>query len=144
MEVAIEEAKKAAALGEVPVGAVIVYENNIVSTAYNMKEYMKDATAHAEIIAIKKASSILDKWRLSDCNIYVTLEPCVMCAGAIVQARMGKLIFGAYDKRFGACKSLYNIPEEGKLNHKVDIIDGIMEEECSFLLSDFFKKRRKA
>ncbi|KMT22536.1 tRNA adenosine(34) deaminase TadA [Clostridium cylindrosporum] len=142
MSVAIEEAKKAASIGEVPVGAVVVKNGEIIAKAYNMKETLMDTTAHAEILAIKKASEILKGWRLIDCEIYITLEPCVMCAGAIVQSRLNKLIFGAYDRRFGACRSLYSIPDEGKLNHKVEVVEGIMERECSSLLSQFFKTRR--
>lgn len=142
MGFAIEEAKKAGAIGEVPVGAVIVKDNKIIAAAYNMKESLRDTTAHAEILAIKKASETLEGWRLIDCDMYVTLEPCVMCSGAIVQSRLNKVIFGAYDKRFGACRSLYNILDNGQLNHTVEVIEGIMEEECSGLLSEFFKKKR--
>lgn len=142
MGFAIEEAKKAGAIGEVPVGAVIVKDNKIISAAYNMKESLKDTTAHAEILAIKKASEALGEWRLIDCDIYVTLEPCVMCSGAIVQSRLNMVVFGAYDKRFGACRSLYNILDNGKLNHTVEVVEGVMEEECSSLLSEFFKKKR--
>ncbi|MEG0641259.1 MAG: tRNA adenosine(34) deaminase TadA [Clostridium sp.] len=142
MSLAIEEARKAGDLGEVPVGAVIVKDNQVIASAYNMKECLKDTTAHAEILAIKQASSIISGWRLIDCDLYVTLEPCVMCSGAIVQSRIGRIIFGAYDKRYGACRSLYNIPDEGKLNHRVEVIEGVMEKECSTLLSDFFRKRR--
>ncbi|WP_442878406.1 tRNA adenosine(34) deaminase TadA [Clostridium sp.] len=143
MSLAIREAMKAAQIGEVPVGAVIVKDNQVIASAYNMKENLKSATAHAEMIAIKKASDLLGGWRLLDCDIYVTLEPCVMCAGAIVQSRFRRVIFGAYDRRFGGCRSLYTIPDDGRLNHRVEIIEGVMEGDCSALLSDFFKKRRE-
>ncbi|MEF9952877.1 MAG: nucleoside deaminase, partial [Clostridium sp.] len=99
-------------------------------------------TAHAEIIAIQKASNVLGEWRLLDCDLYVTLEPCVMCSGAIVQSRFRRVIFGAYDRRFGGCRSLYTIPDDGRLNHKVEVIEGVMEGDCSALLTNFFKKRR--
>lgn len=142
MSLAIEEAQKAAKVGEVPVGAVIVKNGEVIASAYNMKENLKDTTAHAEVLAIKKASTVFGEWRLIDCDMYITLEPCVMCAGAIIQSRIKRVIFGAYDKRFGACRSLYRILDEGKLNHKVEVVEGVLEEKCSSLLSEFFKERR--
>lgn len=143
MDLAIEEAKKAYKIGEVPVGAIIVKNGEVIAKAYNIKEKLKDTTAHAEILAIRKASSVLGQWRLLDCEMYVTLEPCIMCAGAIVQSRIKKLIFGAYDKRFGGCRSLYRLLDEGNLNHKVEVVEGVEEERCSMLLSSFFKERRE-
>lgn len=142
MSFAIEEAKKASEIGEVPVGAVIVKDNEIISAAYNLKEALNDSTAHAEILAIKEASKHLNSWRLSGCSLYVTLEPCVMCSGALVQSRIDRVIFGAYDRRFGGCRSLYSILDSGELNHLIEVVEGIKQEECSKLLSDFFKKRR--
>ena len=143
MDLAIEEARKAYKIGEVPVGAVIVKNGEAIAKAYNIKETIKDTTAHAEILAIRKASNVLGQWRLLDCEMYVTLEPCIMCAGAIVQSRIKKVVFGAYDKRFGACRSLYRLLDEGNLNHKVEVVEGVEEERCSHLLSNFFKERRE-
>lgn len=143
MSLAIKEAEQAALVGEVPVGAVIVKNGNVIASAYNMKEKLRDTTAHAEVLAIKEASKKLGEWRLIDCDMYITLEPCVMCAGAIVQSRIKRVIFGAYDKRFGACRSLYKILDEGKLNHRVEVVEGIEEEKCSSILSEFFKERRE-
>lgn len=142
MSLAIQEAKKARDINEVPVGAIIVKDNEIVASAFNLKESFKDVTAHAEILAIQKASKNLDRWRLTGCRMYVTLEPCVMCSGALINSRIDKVIFGAYDKRFGGCRSLYNILDNGDLNHVIEVVEGVKEEECSKLLSDFFRKRR--
>lgn len=142
MREAIKEARKCLLLDEVPVGAVIVKDGKIIGRGHNLRETLKDATAHAEIIAIKEACKTLGGWRLIDCEMYVTLEPCVMCAGALVNSRIKRLVFGAYDKRFGACGTLYNIPCDEKLNHRLEVIGGVLEDECSKMLSDFFKKKR--
>ena len=141
---AIEEAKKAENIGEVPVGAIIVKDNEIIARGYNLKESTNDPTAHAEIMAIRKASEVLGSWRLNGCEMYVTLEPCTMCAGAIVQSRIGKLYIGTYDPRAGGCGTVFNITQSDHLNHWVDV-KWLYDEECSDLLQDFFyeKRRRK-
>lgn len=142
MKEAIIEAKKCLLLDEVPVGAVVVKDGKIIGRGHNLRETLKDATAHAEIIAIKEACKTLGGWRLIDCEIYVTLEPCVMCAGALVNSRIKKLVFGAYDKRFGACGTIYNIACDERLNHRFEVVGGVLEDECSMMLSNFFKKKR--
>ncbi|EYE88042.1 deoxycytidylate deaminase [Fervidicella metallireducens AeB] len=142
MRLAIEEAKKAAMLDEVPVGVVVVRKGNILVRSHNCREILKDSTAHAEILAIKEACKILNGWRLLDCEMYVTLEPCPMCAGAIVNSRIKKLVFGAYDNRSGACKSLYNITQDERLNHRLEVIGGVLEEDCKKLMQEFFKIKR--
>lgn len=143
MQLAFEEAKKAAAMGEVPVGAVIVKDGEVIAAGHNLTESAKDPTAHAEIIAIRAAAAKLGGWRLPGCQMYVTTEPCSMCAGAIVWARIEKLYIGTMDPKSGACGSVFNIPQEAKLNHFVEIETGIMQAECSQLMKDFFKKLRK-
>ena len=143
MQLAFEEAKKAAAMGEVPVGAVIVKDGEVIATGHNLTESAKDPTAHAEMIAIRIAAAKLGGWRLPGCQMYVTTEPCSMCAGAIVWARIEKLYIGTMDTKSGACGSVFNIPQEAKLNHFVEIETGIMQAECSQLMKDFFKKLRK-
>ena len=142
MREALKEAKKALYKNEVPIGAIIVKNGQIISRAHNLKETLNDPTAHAEILAIKKASKILGNWRLADCHIYTTLEPCPMCAGAIIQARIGKLIYGAMDFKTGACGSLFNLVENPNLNHKIEVISSIMEEESKELLKEFFQDKR--
>lgn len=142
MEKAIEEAKKAEKIGEVPIGAVIVKNEEIIATGYNKRETRQNALLHAEIEAINNACEKLGSWRLSNCDLYVTLEPCPMCAGAIINARIKRLIFGAKDQKAGSCGSIINLFELG-YNHRPEIISGIMEETCSNLLSEFFKKLRK-
>lgn len=144
MEEALKQAQKAFDKEEVPVGAVIVKNNKIISRAYNLKETKKDTTKHAEIIAIQKASMKLDEWRLSDCEMYVTLEPCSMCAGAIIQSRIKKIYIGTMDPKTGACGSVYNMFKDYKFNHDVDIEYGILQKECEKILKDFFKKLRKS
>ena len=140
---ALSEAEKAAAAGEVPVGAVIVRNGEIIGRGHNTIESSYDPTAHAEITAIRQAASALGGWRLTGCSMYVTVEPCSMCAGAIVWARIEKLFIGTMDPKAGACGSVFNIPQEKKLNHYVEIETGIMQEECSFLMKDFFRRLRK-
>ena len=142
MTYAYELAQKAYKKDEVPVGAVIVYNNKIIATGYNKRQKTQDATNHAEVIAIKKACKKLKTFRLNDCTLYVTLEPCVMCAGAIINARIGKVVFGAYDKKFGCCGSLYNLLGDKKFNHHPEVVGGVMEQECSKILTDFFESKR--
>ncbi len=144
MQFALDEANLAYSRGEVPVGAVMVKENEIVSQSHNLREASKDPTAHAEILVIKEASRRLDRWRLSNLTLYVTLEPCAMCAGALIQARISRLVFGAFDPKAGACGSLMNIPQDHRFNHRVDIQSGCLEMECSGLLKQFFSELRLA
>lgn len=139
---ALEEATKAANEGEVPVGAVIVKDGVIVGRGHNRVETLKDPTAHAEMEAIRMAARTLGGWRLIGCEMYVTAEPCSMCAGAIVWSRIEKLCIGTMDPKAGACGSVFNIPQEEKLNHFTEIETGLMQEECSQIMKDFFKKLR--
>ncbi len=141
MRLAIKEAQKAETIDEVPVGAVIVYNGDVIATAHNLREGSQNPLAHAEIIAIEEASKHVGSWRLIDCVLYVTLEPCPMCAGAVVNSRITKVVFGAYDKKAGAFGTVYNLAE-GKLNHTPQIIGGVLEEECAHLLSNYFRKKR--
>lgn len=140
---ALIEANFAANLGEVPVGAVVVHNNEVVARAHNLRETNNDPTAHAEILALQAAGKFLDRWNLSDCDLYVTLEPCAMCGGAIVNSRISRVYFGAYDKRFGCCGTVYNLANDSKFNHRAIVEGGIMEEECSGLISSFFNALRK-
>lgn len=142
MKAALDEAKRAYEDDEVPIGAVIVKDERIIAAAHNMREQLNDPTAHAEIIAIRKAASILNSWRLNDCDIYVTIEPCSMCAGAIVLARIKKVIYGAKDPKAGACGSILNIAANEKLNHRAIILGGILEYECSSIVKEYFKEKR--
>ena len=142
MKVALDEAKKAADIDEVPVGAVIVKNGIIISQAFNNRESSKDATAHAEIIAIKKACEALGGWRLIGCEMYVTLEPCLMCSGAILQSRIEKLYIGTMDPKAGAAGSVINVFEDYWFHHGCEVKKGILQEECSSILKDFFKKKR--
>ena len=143
MKEALKEAKKAYGKLEVPVGAVIVKDGKIIARAHNIKEEKKDTTKHAEILAISKASKKLDSWRLTDCEMYVTLEPCSMCAGALIQSRIKKVCIGTMDEKTGACGSVLNLLEDYTFNHKVKIETGILQEECEELLKQFFKELRK-
>ncbi|MGA7721816.1 MAG: tRNA adenosine(34) deaminase TadA [Ignavibacteriaceae bacterium] len=143
MFAAIQEAEKALLDDEVPVGAVVVLNNRIIGRGYNQVEKLKDATAHAEMIALTAASNHTGNWRLSECDIYVTLEPCIMCTGALLNSRIKSLYFGAFDPKFGACGSLYNLAAEGKYNHKVDIFSGIYASESENLLKNFFSGKKK-
>lgn len=142
MEKALEEAKIAEYLNEVPVGAVIVKAGEIIASAHNLRETLKDPTAHAEVIAIKKASEILNNWRLNECDMYVTLEPCPMCAGAILQSRIRKLYIGTFDPVAGSCGSNINIVQNEALNSFIEV-NWMYDERCSDIIIDFFKKRRK-
>jgi tRNA(adenine34) deaminase len=143
MQKAVEQARIAEENGDVPIGAVIVYENQIIGKAYNQREQLKDPTAHAEIIALTQAAAYLESWRLNGCTIYVTLEPCPMCAGALVLARIDRLVFGCADPKTGACGSLYNIVQDERLNHRLEVTCGILASECSELLQEFFARRRR-
>ena len=144
MREAVKQAKIAAQKDEVPVGAVIVHENRIIACAHNQVEMLKDPTAHAEMIAITQAASALScKW-LYDCMIYVTIEPCSMCAGALVLARIKRIYYGATDPKTGACGSVVNIAQNNQLNHQVEVSGGLLEEECGNLLSRFFRDKRGA
>ncbi|WP_066496338.1 tRNA adenosine(34) deaminase TadA [Abyssisolibacter fermentans] len=142
MKLAIEEAYKAYEIKEVPIGAVIVKNNEVISEGYNLRETSKDATTHAEMIAIREACEKLGGWRLSGCCMYVTIEPCPMCAGAIVNSRIDRLVIGALDPKAGACGSVMNIVENPKLNHRVEVVKGILENECSKIMKDFFSELR--
>lgn len=142
MNEALKEAKKAYRKDETPVGAIIVSDGKIVARGHNEKELKKDATLHAEMTAIKKASKKLNSWRLNECDMYVTLEPCAMCAGALIQARVRRLFIGTPDPKAGAVGSVINILEVDKFNHKVDVTYGILEDECSVILKDFFRELR--
>ncbi len=143
MREALREAKKAFAKGEVPVGCVIVHDNILIGRGHNRTEGLQDATAHAEILAITAASENLQSWRLIDCTVYSTIEPCAMCCGALVLARVGRLVFGARDPKFGACGSIFNIPAEKKLNHQIMVTESIMEPECAAIMQEFFKTKRR-
>lgn len=143
MRAAIEEAKKAAAIGEVPIGAVIVRDGEIVGRGYNLRETRKDPTLHAEMIAIRDASAKLGGWRLIGCTLYVTLEPCPMCAGAIVQSRIEQVVYGAVDPKAGCAGTLMNLLEEPRFNHQVPVVEGVLADECGQLLKDFFRGLRK-
>lgn len=142
MLIALEEAKKAASFSEVPVGALIVHEGQIIARNHNRREMDHDPTAHAEILVLQEAAKKLGRWRLSDCTLYVTLEPCPMCAGALVMSRLGRLVYGSPDFRAGAVESLFNIPTHQDLNHQVKVTAGIEEESCRQILQDFFQKKR--
>lgn len=143
MKEALKEAKKAYNKLEIPVGAVIVKDGKIVARAHNSKEEKKDTTKHAEIIAIQKASKKLENWRLADCEMYVTLEPCTMCAGALIHARIKKIYIGTMDEKTGACGSVLNVLQDYTFNHQVEVETGVLQKECETLLKEFFKKLRK-
>lgn len=142
MKEALRQAKKAYALGEVPIGCIIVHEGKIIGRGYNRRNTDKTALAHAEITAIKKASRKMGDWRLEDCTLYVTLEPCQMCSGAIVQARITEVVMGSMNPKAGCCGSILNILEMPEFNHQVKVTRGILNEECSDLLTLFFKELR--
>ena len=143
MKEALKEARKAYNKDEVPVGAVIVKDNKIIARAHNIKETKHDTTCHAEILAIKKASKKLEAWRLEDCEMYVTLEPCSMCAGALIQSRMKKVYIGTMDYKTGACGSVLNLLQDYTFNHKVECETGILKQDCEEILQNFFKDLRK-
>ena len=143
MKAALVEAAKAFDVDEVPIGALIVKDGIVISSAFNLRETLKDPTAHAEMIAIRRASEVLDRWRLIDCELYVTLEPCSMCAGAMVLSRIKRLIYGAPDPKAGACGSIMDVLSNPALNHKVEVKSGIMKDECSNILKVYFRQKRK-
>lgn len=143
MRRAIAEAHKAEALGEVPIGAVIVRNNEIIGRGYNLRETTLDSTAHAEMVAIREASEVIGAWRLLDCSLYVTLEPCPMCAGAIVQSRVPRVIFGTADPKAGCAGTLMNLLQEPRFNHRTEVICDVLQSECSSMLTQFFRRLRK-
>lgn len=128
--------------GDVPIGAIVVHENKIIARAYNQREQLCDPTAHAEIIALGQAASVMETWRLIGCTMYVTLEPCCMCAGALVLSRIDRLVYGCDDPKTGAVKTLYNICNDQRLNHRVEVTSGVLADQCSQQLSRFFRRRR--
>lgn len=142
MALALEQAREAAVAGEIPIGAVLVRDGKILVADRNRREELNDATAHAEVLVIRQAGELLSGWRIFDSTLYVTLEPCPMCAGAMVQARIDRLVFGASDPKGGAAGTLYNIVRDQRLNHRLEVTSGVMAEECAAILQQFFKKRR--
>jgi len=142
MRMAIDQAYIAEENGDVPIGAVIVHENRVIARANNQRQLLNDPTAHAEMIALTQASEAVGNWRLHGCTIYVTLEPCPMCAVALVLARVDRLVFGTDDPKAGACGSLYNIVQDGRLNHRLEMVSGVLQEDCRFQLQAFFQRRR--
>jgi tRNA(adenine34) deaminase len=145
MEMALAEAGRAEAEDEVPIGAVIVsYHHGVIAQAHNQREQLHDPTAHAEMIAITQAANALHSWRLEDCALYVTLEPCPLCAGAIVQARLPMVVYGCTDAKAGACHTLYQITNDARLNHRAQVISGVLSDRCAAILSDFFAAKRRA
>ena len=143
MKEALKQAKRAAKIGEVPIGCVIVYDNKIIARGYNKRNTKKNTLAHAEIIAINKASKVIGDWRLEGCTMYVTLEPCQMCAGAIVQSRLDRVVIGAMNAKAGCCGSILNLLNREEFNHQVDITKGVLNENCSNVLQSFFKELRE-
>ena len=144
MQQALSQAHNAWALGEVPVGAVVVKDDQVIATGFNHPIGTHDPTAHAEIMALRAAATILGNYRLPGCELYVTLEPCVMCAGAMMHARLKRVVFGAADPKTGACGSIVNLFEQEKLNHHTEVVGGVLAEECGGLLKTFFAERRRA
>jgi len=143
MRMALAEAEKAAAIGETPIGAVLVIDGELIASAHNMRETWQDPTAHAEAIVLRDASARCGRWRLSDATVYVTMEPCLMCAGALVLARIGRLVYGCRDARAGALGSVYDVIRDGRLNHVYPITPGVLEAECRAVLQVFFEKLRE-
>ena len=143
MKIAVDQAFIAEENGDVPIGAVIVYENRVIGKAYNQRQQLNDPTAHAEIVALTQASEFIGNWRLHGCTVYVTLEPCCMCAGALVLARIDRLVYGCDDPKAGACGSLYNIVQDDRLNHTMEVTSGILAPECGEQLQEFFQRRRQ-
>lgn len=143
MDEAIEQAKQAEAIGEVPIGAVIVYEDQVIATGYNQRETLQLSVAHAEMLAIEAANQHVGSWRLEDCTLYVTLEPCPMCAGAIVQSRIPHVVYGATDPKAGCAGTLMNLLDDDRFNHRATVTSGVKEAECASLLTDFFRRLRK-
>jgi len=144
MRLALEQARKASAQGEVPIGAVLVRDDQVLAQAHNFRELWQDPTAHAEVVAIREAATQSGSWRLTGTTLYVTLEPCAMCIGAIILARIPRLVFGAMDPKAGACGSILDLPTEQRLNHRVEVIGGVLEQESQELLQTFFKGLRES
>jgi tRNA(adenine34) deaminase len=142
MRLALKEASLAFLKGEVPVGAILAKDGKVISSSHNLREISKDPSAHAEILAIRDATKISDSWRLSGLTLYVTKEPCIMCAGALVNSRVARLVYGCRDEKAGGVDSLYRILNDKRLNHQVEVVSGVLEDECAGLLRKFFKERR--
>lgn len=142
MRLALAEAERAMSHGDVPIGAIVVHDGDVIASACNERELASDPTAHAEVLALRAAASLRGTWRLSDTTIYVTLEPCSMCAGAMVLGRVGRLVYGPQDPRAGAAYSLYNIVQDPRLNHRVEVTAGVLEAECAEILRSFFEEKR--
>lgn len=143
MKLAIKQAQIAYDQNEIPIGAIVTYKGKIIGKGYNQIEQLQDATAHAEIIAITSAENTIGNWRLKDCDLFVTLEPCIMCSGAIINSRIRNVYFGAYDQKFGGCSSLYNLCNDPRLNHKCGVKGGILEIHSNWILNEFFQNVRK-
>lgn len=143
MQLALEEAKKAAEMGEIPIGAVLVHEGEVIAAAHNLRETNHDATAHAEMLVIREACAKLRRWRLSGCSLYVTVEPCPMCSGGIVNSRMDRVVYGCPDVRAGGAESIFNIITNPNLNHCAEVRSGVCEEACAGVMREFFRRRRK-
>lgn len=144
MKLALIEARKAFEKGEVPIGAVLVLDDKVIAAGHNLRETMHDATAHAEMIVIRQACENLTRWRLSDATLYVTIEPCPMCAGALVMSRIKRVVYGSADYKAGAVESLFNIVNHDGLNHQLEVTAGVMEDACRGIMREFFQQRRKA
>lgn len=144
MRLALAEARKALTGRDVPVGAVVVEDGQVLARAYNQREALQDPTAHAEILALRGAARKKGSWRLNECDLFVTLEPCAMCAGAIVASRVRRLIFGARDSKAGACGSIFDIPRDARLNHRVGVKNGVLAEDCGLILKEFFRRLRES
>lgn len=142
MNKALLQAQVAYKKGEVPVGAVVVKDNEIIARGHNLRESTNDPTAHAELLAMKKASKKLNSWRLSGCTLYVTLEPCPMCSGVIINSRIDRVVFGAYDPKAGCCTTLYHLANDERFNHRAQVLGGVMEDKCREIISSFFKEKR--
>ena len=143
MNLALNEARKAFQDDEVPIGCVVVHDGIVIGRGYNRTESLNDPTAHAEILAITAAAENLGSWRLKGCTVYSTIEPCIMCAGALMLSRAERLVFGAPDPKFGGCASLYQIPQDSRLNHRMALTMGVLRDECASIMQEFFQKKRK-
>lgn len=143
MQLALDQARKAESLDEVPIGAVVVYDGTVIAEACNLRETTRDPAGHAEFLALKKAAEVLDAWRLTGCTVYVTLEPCVMCAGLMHQSRIDRCVYGARDPKGGALGTLYSVNEDDRLNHTFEVTADVCADECSEILSNFFAQKRK-
>jgi tRNA(adenine34) deaminase len=143
MALALEEARRAVEDGEIPIGAVVVYNGEIIARAHNLREGLQDPAAHAEMLAVREAARKLGRWRLTGTTLYATLEPCAMCAGALVLARIDRLVYGCEDPKAGACGSVFDIVREPRLNHRIEVVHGVLQKECQYLLKEFFANRRE-